>query len=77
MDHSNCRGRFITEFGCGCGKKVAGAAGANMVATRRVTVYEVQVNGSAVDEFDSLPEARTKAVELGGRVKVSSKVVTA
>jgi hypothetical protein len=63
-------------MGCGCGKKVAGSPGQNLVATRRVTVYEVQVNGSAVDEFDSLPDARNKAVELGGRVKVSSKVVS-
>lgn len=62
-------------MGCGCGKKLAGN-GANIVASRRVTVYEVQVNGSSVDEFASLPEARAKAVELGGRVKVSSKVVT-
>lgn len=76
MDHLNCKGRFITEFGCGCNKKVSGSPGANMTATRRVTVYEVQVNGNPVDEFETLPEARNKAVELGGRVKVSSKVVT-
>lgn len=60
--------------GCGCGKKVGGGSTAS--ASRRVTVYEVQVNGSSVEEFGSLPEARAKAVELGGRVKVSSKVVT-
>lgn len=75
MDHSNCEGWVVTAFGCGCGKKLIGN-GANIVATRRVTVYEVQVNGSSVDEFSSLPEARSKAVELGGRIKVSSKVVT-
>lgn len=62
-------------MGCGCGKKIAGGA-ANIPASRRVTVYEVQLNGSAVAEFESLPAARAKAVEVGGRVKVSSKVVT-
>jgi hypothetical protein len=61
-------------MGCGCNKKVLG--GGPITATRRVTVYEVQVNGTSVDEFGTLPEARAKAVELGGRVKVSSKVVT-
>lgn len=61
-------------MGCGCNKKAVG--GGSIVTSRRVTVYEVQVNGSSVDEFDTLPEARNKAVELGGRVKVSSKVVT-
>jgi hypothetical protein len=59
-------------MGCGCNK-----SGGNLgTPSRRVTVYEVQVNGSSVDEFDTLPAARSKAVELGGRVKVSSKVVT-
>ncbi len=58
-------------MGCGCNKRGSSAA----ASTRRVTVYEVQVNGSSVDEFDTLPAARSKAVELGGRVKVSSKVV--
>lgn len=62
-------------MGCGCGKKLAGN-GANIVATRRVTVYEVQVGGNTVSDFASLPEARAEAVKLGGRVKVSSKVVT-
>lgn len=87
MDHSNCQSTIFDEvnsvtsfearvvtWGCGCGKKVAGN-GANIQATRRITVYEVQVNGNSVDEFASLPEARAKAVQLGGRVKVSSKVV--
>lgn len=74
MDHSNCQGRKVTEFGCGCNKKTTG--GAPITASRRVTIYEVQVNGASVEEFSSLPEARAKAVQLGGRVKVSSKVVT-
>lgn len=60
-------------MGCNCGKKTGGGS---VVASRRVTVYEVQVSGISVAEFGSLPEARVKAVELGGRVKVSSKVVT-
>lgn len=75
MNHPNCQGRFITEFGCGCGSKAAGT-GAPIATSRRVTVYEVQVGGSVVDEFENLPAARAKAIELGGRVKVSSKVVT-
>lgn len=61
-------------MGCGCNKKTVG--GTPITASRRVTVYEVQVNGATVDEYENLPAARTKAVELGGRVKVSSKVVT-
>lgn len=61
-------------MGCGCNK--GKSTGVNAQATaRRVTVYEVQVNGSTVGEFSALPEARANAVELGGRVKVSSKVV--
>ena len=59
-------------MGCNCNKRSTGP----LAASRRVTVYEVQVNGSSVDEFETLPAARAKAVELGGRVKVSSKVVT-
>jgi hypothetical protein len=59
-------------MGCGCNKRGAGSSS----TSRRVTVYEVQVNGSSVEEFETLPAARSKAVELGGRVKVSSKVVS-
>lgn len=65
----------VVTWGCGCNKKLLGN-GENIGGSRRVTVYEVQVNGHSVAEFSSLPEARAKAVELGGRVKVSSKVVT-
>lgn len=61
-------------MGCGCNKKTL--SGQAITPTRRVTVYEVQVNGVSVEEYDNLPNARAKAVELGGRVKVSSKVVT-
>lgn len=61
-------------MGCGCNKKVSGTAGATP-ASRRVTVYEVQVNGSSVSEYATLPEARSQAVALGGRVKVSTRVV--
>lgn len=74
MDHSNCEGWEVTTFGCGCGKKAVG--GTPLTTSRRVTVYEVQVNGLAVDEYENLPAARAKAVEVNGRVKVSSKVVT-
>lgn len=60
-------------MGCGCSKK---STGINTTATaRRVTVYEVQQGGASIAEFADLPSARAKAVEVGGRVKVSSKVV--
>lgn len=62
-------------MGCGCSKKVAGSA-AQVAANRRVTIYEVQVANETVAEFESLPAARAEAVKVGGRVKVSSKVVT-
>lgn len=61
-------------MGCGCNKKTT--VNGNAVAGRRVTIYEVQVNGKSIEEYGNLPEARAKAVELGGRVKVSSKVVS-
>lgn len=60
-------------MGCGCNK--------NKVATvtagaRRVTVYQVLTNGTNVEaEFESLQEARAKAVEVSGRVRVASKQV--
>lgn len=60
-------------MGCGCGSKMAGNG--SYSGAHRVTVYEVQVNGSTVEDFLTLPEARARAMELGGRVKVSSKVV--
>jgi len=60
--------------GCGCNKQTA--TGINSTATgRRVTVYEVQKDGNTVAEFADLSSARSNAVEIGGRVKVSSKVV--
>lgn len=60
-------------MGCGCGGK--GRAVTSDSGPRRVTVYQVQVNSQTVEEFDSLPAARIKAVELGGRVKVTSKTI--
>lgn len=59
-------------MGCGCNKKVAGAAATNS-ANRMVTVYSVQKDGTTLSEFSTLPEARAEAVKVGGRVKVSSK----
>jgi len=62
------------EFGCGCNKsKLAAAADP---ASRRVTVYEVMKDSQSIAEFGTLPEARSKAVEVQGRVKVSSKIVS-
>lgn len=63
----------VTSFGCGCNKGRTPPAASN---SRRVTIYEVLQNGSSVAEFASLPEARAKATEVGGRVKVTSKTVT-
>lgn len=60
-------------MGCGCGSKMAGNGGA---ASHKVTVFEVEVNGSTVSEFGSLPEARAKAIEVGGRVRVGTRVVS-
>jgi hypothetical protein len=72
MNHLNCEGRFVTEFGCGCNKgKVANAT---QPAVRRVTVYQVMQGTEMVAEFQNLQEARAKATEVGGRVKVSSTV---
>jgi hypothetical protein len=68
------KGKRSGPMGCGCGKK--SVSGTPLTTSRRVTVYEVQVNGVSVDEYETLPAARAKAVELSGRVKVSSKVVT-
>lgn len=62
-------------MGCGCNKKAVGGGG--IPSSRRVTVYEVQVNGNSISEYSSLPEARSEAIKLGGRVKVSTKVVAA
>lgn len=61
------------SFGCGCNKGKLSAAAST--AANRVTVYQVQSDGQTVAEFSTLPEARAKAVEVGGRVKISSKVV--
>lgn len=63
----------ILAFGCGCNKgKIASAVS----AVTRTTIYQViGSDQSVVGEFASLPEARTKAVEVSGRVKVTSKAV--
>lgn len=75
MDHSNCQGWSVTEFGCGCNKnKTAQVPGAG-AAVRRSTVYQVLANGSVISEFDTLGEARVAATAAGGRVKVTSKLV--
>lgn len=63
----------ILAFGCGCNKGKTAQAPGVTPSPRRVTVYQVQVDGNAVADFGTLPEARAKAIELGGRVKVTSK----
>lgn len=56
-------------MGCGCNKAQA-AAVANV---SRTTVYQVLApDHSVAGEFSSLQEARTLAVNISGRVKVSS-----
>jgi hypothetical protein len=64
-------------MGCGCGKKSAQAPGAGSASTRRATVYQVLSNNAVVSEHGTLPEARTAATAVGGRVKVTSKTVAA
>lgn len=64
-------------MGCGCGKsKAPQAPGAGSASARRQTIYQVLVNGSVASEWPTLPEARTAATAAGGRVKVTSKLVT-
>lgn len=62
-------------MGCNCGKNRLPTAGSTR-AISRVTVYQV-LDGSnqVVDEFGTLQDARTKATEVKGRVKVTSKTV--
>jgi hypothetical protein len=63
-------------MGCNCGKSKAVQAPGAGAGARRATVYQVMSNSVVVSEFSTLPEARKKATEVGGRVKVTSKIVT-
>jgi hypothetical protein len=66
----------VVIMGCGCNKnKTAQVPGAGPSAARRATIYQVLSNGSITSEHDNLPEARIAATEVGGRVKVTSKMV--
>lgn len=58
-------------MGCNCGGAGARKVAASLVS--RTTVFEVQVDGVAVSEFGSLPEARAAASSVGGRVKVTTR----
>lgn len=64
------------KMGCNCGgKKSASYLGPK---SHRQTVYQVLGSDSAVvDEFNTLTDARSKATEVGGRVKVTSKITPA
>lgn len=62
-------------MGCGCGKRSTAGSG-TATTSRRATVYQVLVGSSIESEFSTLPEARKAATEVGGRVKVTSKIVT-
>lgn len=60
-------------MGCGCNKSRV----ANVTSSaRRVTAYQVLNGSTVVAEFPTLQEARAKAVEVGGRVKVTTVTVT-
>lgn len=61
-------------MGCGCGK---GKGVSAIAGGGRSTVYQVisPSDSSVVEEFTSLPEARAKAVEVSGRVRVTSKTI--
>jgi hypothetical protein len=61
-------------MGCGCNKKSTVGAG-QTAQSRRVTIYQVLASGNVVSEHESLPSARQEAVSVGGRVKVTSKIV--
>lgn len=61
-------------MGCGCNKKSPQVAGASAPA-RRATVYQVMSNNAVIAEFETLQEARSEATKVGGRVKVTSKLV--
>lgn len=64
-------------MGCGCGKsKSAQVPGAGSASARRATIYQVLTNGVVLSEHDTLPEARTAATSAGGRVKVTSKLIS-
>lgn len=65
----------ILSFGCGCAKGRSLTPG-QTAQSRRVTIYQVLASGNVVSEHESLPAARQEAVSVGGRVKVTSKVVT-
>lgn len=62
-------------MGCNCGKNRLPTASSTR-AISRITVYQV-LDGSnqVVEEFSTLADARTKATDVKGRVKVTSKVV--
>lgn len=63
-------------MGCNCGKSKTAQTSSVSAASRRVTVYQVMVDGSVASEFGALPEARKEATALGGRVKVTSKMIS-
>jgi len=42
---------------------------------RRITVYEVIKDDKVVAEFSDIPSARQKAIEVVGRIRVTSKTI--
>lgn len=58
-------------MGCNCGGKKAIQA---VSQTSRLTTYQVlDTQRTVVSEFPTIQEARAKAVEIGGIVRVSTK----
>ena len=64
----------MIELGCNCGKSRA-VQPAGMSTVRRETIYQVLNNSTIISEHGTLPEARKAATEVGGRVKVTTKMV--
>lgn len=58
-------------MGCGCNKKTGQISPR---AGGKATVYQVVGSDQSVlDEFSSLGEARSRAIEVSGRVRVTSR----
>lgn len=60
-------------MGCNCGGKKALAAASPTAVTRQTFYQVLDTNRQVVSEFSTIQEARSKAVEIGGIVRVSSK----
>lgn len=66
--------RRAVAIGCNCGKNRSTTIS---TPVQRVTVYQVMSvkDGSVLEEYSNLTEARAEATKVGGRVRVQSKVL--